>query len=153
MFDPQSVQALAAVIDAAAAHEARLLQVSVPPPSAAAELQTRPDLFLGAYRQHQLCGAIAVEAALAYGVDRVAGVADPMNITLLVVHPESQRQGLARALVQAVLNREAGVVLLVTVAALNLPALALYKSFGFVAYRQGQLGPENLPVLQLRSAP
>ncbi len=128
-------------MDAAAAQEAQWLQVQAPAPCAAHELQQRQELFLGVFWQQQLCGAVAAAP------DEEPG---QTNITLLVVHPKVQRRGMARALLAAVLTRDESGVFVVTVAALNAPALALYKAFGFVPYRQGQLGPESLPVLQLR---
>jgi len=34
----------------------------------------------------------------------------------------------------------------------NAPALALYKEFGFVAYRYGTIGPEALELVKLRTS-
>jgi len=73
-------------------------------------------------------------------------------ITLLVVHPAHLRRGVARALLAEAARRVSSGRLAVVVACGNAPALALYGSSGFGAYRRGVLGPQAIEVVKLRSA-
>ena len=138
--------------DAAAAQEAKWLQVKPPTPFSVREDAELPTLFLGAYLEGQLGGAIgvAVVAIAKDSAEALGSAPSPLDISLLVVHPEVQRRGLARALLQAALARNTAAEFVVTVAARHAAALALYTQFGFVPFRQGQLGAERLAVLQLR---
>lgn len=132
-----------AVLLLAHAQEARLLQVRefVPMAQAPEDLQQGNALFLGALRGDELL------ACLSLVPDDEPG---QIAIGALVVHPAEQRRGLARALVNEALRRCAGQVVSVTTAALNLPALALYRELGFAVYRYGTLGAEALEVVKLR---
>ena len=55
------------------------------------------------------------------------------------MHPDHQRQGIARRLMRDALQRGAGLMFSVVTGAANRPALALYQGLGFVPYRQGVL--------------
>jgi ribosomal protein S18 acetylase RimI-like enzyme len=143
--DGATARRLQAVLALAHAQEAVLLGVQpVEPPGRTAEdLQRSDDLHLGALRGDTLLGAISV------GPDDEAG---QLCITALVVHPAHQRQGIARALLAEVLRLGTGQVFAVATGAANAPALALYRQFGFVAYRQGCIGAEALALVKLRRA-
>jgi len=134
-----------AVLLLAHAQEARLLKVKVFVPMAQTpeDLQRGNAFFLGALRGEALL------ACLSLVPDDEPG---QIGIGALVVHPDQQRQGLARRLVAEALRRCAGQVISVTTGALNTPALALYRGLGFVEYRRGTLGAEALEVVKLRRA-
>jgi GNAT superfamily N-acetyltransferase len=128
------------------AQEARLLGLThfAPLERSVAELQASAAVHLGVRRGRDIVGV------LAHGED-----ADEPGQTLieaLVVHPAHQRQGVASALLIELLRRGAGRAHAVATAAANAPALALYAGFGFVPYRRGCVGPEELPLLKLRRA-
>jgi ribosomal protein S18 acetylase RimI-like enzyme len=99
------------------------------------------DLHLGARIGGELVGVLTV------GPDAEAG---QLSLTALVVHPQHQRRGVGAALVHDALGRGAGLDFAVVAGAANAPALALYRSLGFVEYRRGELGPARLPVVKLR---
>jgi ribosomal protein S18 acetylase RimI-like enzyme len=136
-------QAIHAVLLLAHAQEARLLQVEDFEPMAQApeDLQQGDALFLGALRGEELLACVSLVPD-----DEPGQIA----IGALVVHPAEQRRGLARALVNEALRRCAGRVVSVTTGALNAPALALYRGLGFVEYRRGTLGAEEIIVVKLR---
>ena len=132
-----------AVMQLAYAQEAALLQVQhfAPLQTTVEQLQRSADFHLGAWRGDALLGVLSV------GPDEER---DQLCIGMLVVHPAAQRQGVARALMQDALQRGAGMVFTVTTGAANAPALALYRELGFVAYRRGVMGAEQLALLKLR---
>jgi ribosomal protein S18 acetylase RimI-like enzyme len=132
-----------AVMMLAYAQEAALLKVKhfVPLERAVSEVQASSDFFLGAFVDAELVGAIGI------GPDDEP---DQLCINSLVVHPKAQRQGIGRLLVATALQRGAGAVFAVATAALNAPALALYREFGFVAYKRGEIGPERVGLVKLR---
>ena len=136
-------RAIHAVLLLAHAQEARLLQVTdfVPMAQAPEDLQQGDALFLGALRGDDLLACVSLVPD-----DEPGQIA----IGALVVHPAEQRRGLARALVNEALRRCAGRVVSVTTGALNAPALALYRGLGFVEYRRGTLGAEEIIVVKLR---
>jgi ribosomal protein S18 acetylase RimI-like enzyme len=107
-------------------------------------IQASGVFYLGAYCGSELAGATSV------GPDDEA---DQICIGSLIVHPQFQRQGLGSALVREALRRGAGMVFSVSVATHNAPALALYRALGFVAYRRGSLGPDDLAMVKLRRVP
>ena len=141
--DAGTARRLHAVLVLAHAQEAALLGVppGTGPQRTTEELQRSTDMHLGALLGDELLGAISV------GPDD-----EPRQlcITLLVVHPAHQRQGVGRALLAEVLRLGAGQVFTVSTGAANTPALALYEQFGFVAYRQGRMGPHALQMVKLR---
>lgn len=143
--DPAVAQAMHAVMSLACAQEARLLQVADAAPlgQTVADIVGSEHFYLGAVEAGE------VVAVLSIGRDDEAG---QLCIFHLVVHPARQRLGLGRQLVGAALARGPGMAFAVCAAAANAPALALYAAFGFVAYRQGVMGPQRLPLLKLRRA-
>lgn len=137
------------VLHLAYAQEAALLQVKhfAPLARTVADLQASTDFFLGAWMGDDLAGALSV------GPDDEPG---QICITVLVVHPAHQRQGVARALVHSALQRGGGAAFAVATAAANTPALTLYRALGFVDYRYGQITDEGaapLAIVKLRRAP
>jgi ribosomal protein S18 acetylase RimI-like enzyme len=136
-----------AVLMLAYAQEAQLLAVQNFPPleQTAANIQVSDEFFLGSFDDQALRGVISVRP------DDEPG---QISIASLVVHPAHQRRGVARALLTSALQRAAGATFSVSTAAKNAPALALYRQFGFEAYRwgtlQGTAGDEALELVKLR---
>ena len=144
--DPVSAEHIHAVMKLAYAQEARLLGVRefAPMQRSVQDIQAGGEFYLGAFSGDELL------AALSIGPDDEPG---QLLICALVVHPAAQRQGIGRLLVQDALRRGAGLVFAVSTAAANGPALALYRSLGFVDYRHGTLGAEALALVKLRRDP
>ncbi len=124
--------ALLALLALTHAQEAQRLGLRSPPPfgTTLASLQTTRLFYLGAWVGETLVGALAL------GPDEETG---QIAVQTLVVHPDHQRRGHGQALLQAALQRAQGLVLAVVVGAANTAAVALYRSQGFVVYRQGWL--------------
>jgi ribosomal protein S18 acetylase RimI-like enzyme len=141
--DPAIARAIHAVLVPAYAQEAALLQVAHFPPMerSAAEIQAGEGLSLGAFVAQQLVGVLSLDA------DDEPG---QILISALVVHPASQRLGAARALLREAIARAPDAVFAVATAALNEPALQLYRSLDFVEYRRGSIGPEAIALVKLR---
>ena len=136
-------QQIHAVLTQAYAQEAQLLglQDFTPLQRTVADLQADADAYLGARLANELLGA------LAFGPDPEGG---QLLVSMLVVAPSHQRRGVARALLQHVLSLAGPWPVAVATAQANRPAVALYQSLGFVAYRQGIVGPDALPIVKLR---
>jgi len=128
------------------AQEAQLLGVQdfAPLQRSVQDLQALDEILFAAFLGRPIVGAVSV------GADDEPGQA---LIGCLIVHPDHQRQGLARALMQQALALCGGQPLAVVTGASNAPALALYASLGFAPYRRGVLGERALPVLKLRRPP
>lgn len=121
-------------------------QIGAPPADGSAPQEVRTimrsaNLHLGARIGGELVGVLSV------GPDAEPG---QLALTALVVHPRHQRRGVGAALVRDALGRGSGFDFAVVASADNGPALALYRSLGFVEYRRGALGPAQLPVVKLR---
>lgn len=134
-----------AVMRPAYAQEATLLQVHrfAPLDTTVDDLMRSVEFHLGAWSGEALLGVVSV------GPDDEP---DQLRIGMLVVHPAAQRQGIARALMQDALLRGAGMVFAVATGSANTPALALYRELGFVVYRHGSMGVEELALVKLRRA-
>ncbi len=143
--DPAVAQQIHAVWAQAYAQEARLLGLSDFPPlqRTVAELQADGDAYLGVRISGTLVGA------LAFGPDPEGG---QLLVSVLVVAPAAQRQGVARALLKHLLGLAGPWPVAVATAQANRPAVLLYESLGFVAYRQGIVGPDALAIVKLRHA-
>jgi len=143
--DPGVARQIHAVLIPAYAQEAALLRTSSFPPldRTVEDVQSEKGWYLGAVEDDVLVGA------LHYEPDEEPG---QMLISSLVVHPEHQRQGIASALITEVLRMERREVFAVSTGAKNIPAIALYRRFGFKEYRFGTIGPEALPLVKLRRA-
>ena len=130
-----------AVLLPAYAQEAALLHAAPFPPldRTVQDIQRSSDRFTGAWRGDTLVGAISV------GPDDEP---DQRCISMLVVHPQHQRLGLARRLMLDLLLREPMHSHTVSTGARNTPALVLYAQLGFGVYRQGRLGA--LEMVKLR---
>ncbi|WP_201495276.1 GNAT family N-acetyltransferase [Rubrivivax sp. A210] len=109
----------------------------------ASEIQQSDEFFLGAIDGNFIVGTLSL------GPDDEPG---QISISSLVVHPSYQRRGIGRSLLAAALQRATGFVLSVATGMQNKPALQLYQEFGFVSYRNGVLGPENLEIVKLRAS-
>jgi len=140
---PAMAIAIHAILVLAYAQEAALLQIEdggafgqTPD-----EIEHSNHVFIGASRDGVLFGLLSLTED-----DETAQT----RIALLVVHPEHQRQGIARALLMHTLGESPGGVFSVVAAASNAPALALYQGLGFVAYRRGSMGSGALEVFKLR---
>jgi ribosomal protein S18 acetylase RimI-like enzyme len=133
------------VLMPAYAQEAQLLRVRhfAPLGRTVADIQAGADCYLGALEQGALVGA------LSFAPDDELG---QFIVNALVVHPEQQRRGFGRALLVEALRLGHGHAFAVATGADNTPALALYRSLGFVEYRRGSLGPEALAMVKLRRA-
>jgi ribosomal protein S18 acetylase RimI-like enzyme len=148
----RAVMALAAAQEAqllAGADSLPLLDPSLPSvlaliASAVDEIAGDSDFYLGAIDGAQ---GDALVGVLSVGPDDEA---QQLCITVMVVQPTAQRQGIGRRLVQAALARLPGATFSVATTAGNSPALALYRSLGFVPYRHGVIGPNSVPLVKLR---
>jgi ribosomal protein S18 acetylase RimI-like enzyme len=126
---------------AAYTQEAALLEVEHFPPleRSLQDVLESDEVFLGAVAEQELVGCIAYEIQ-----------ADGWLISSLVVSPQHQRLGMARALLKAVLELARGHQLEVATGAKNTPALALYRSVGFLEYNRFVIAKDNLEIVQLR---
>ena len=124
--------------------EALLLGVSDFPPlrSQAEDVRSSSECFIGAFQEEVLVGVLAFEPDEEEHGQQL--------ITSLVVHPEHQRKGYARALMIEFLRLNPASVIAVSTAAANTPALALYRGMGFSEYRWGTVGSEALAIVKLR---
>ena len=144
--EPAIAQQLHAVLLLAHAQEARQLGVThlVPMARTPQDIQASTHFHLAAFCGDEIVGAVTL------GPDDEG---DQVSVVMLVVHPNYQRQGIARRLMQEALRRGAGQVFSVCTAAANVPALALYRDLGFAVYRRGTLEPEALALVKLRRLP
>jgi ribosomal protein S18 acetylase RimI-like enzyme len=128
------------------AQEARWLAGgdAAPPPATLDALRNRHQFCIGAFDGDELVGALCIAAD---------DEPDQIQIATLVVHPGHQRQGIARRLMRDALQRGAGLVFSVITGAANQPALALYRSLGFVPYRRGVLDEGGIALVKLRRDP
>lgn len=135
-----------AVLKLAYAQEAALLQLRhfAPLDRTVEDIRSSQEFFLGALHGQELLGVLSI------GPDDEPG---QISIASLVVHPVHQRQGIARALMLEALRRGEGMVFSVSTGAQNAPALALYRGLGFVDYRWGTMGAEQLALVKLRRPP
>jgi len=143
--DPSVARQIHAVQRLAYAQEAALLRVKHFPPLDRTPEQIRlsEEFHLGALRDEAVVGALSFEQ------DENPG---QILISSLVVHPEHQRQGIARALVSELLRMRERATIVVSTGANNGPAIALYRSLGFTEYWFGSIGPGALPLVKLRGA-
>jgi ribosomal protein S18 acetylase RimI-like enzyme len=146
-LDPAVARRIDAVRAQAAAHEAALLRAPLPV-SGPASVAAATAFVLGALDGDELLGALTLERG-----EEAGGI----SIDTLVVLPAWQRQGIGRALLAEALqlaDAQAGTAVTVVAAVANAPALALYRTCGFVEHRRGVIenaaGTEGLPVVQLR---
>ncbi|WP_130429930.1 GNAT family N-acetyltransferase [Rivibacter subsaxonicus] len=144
--EPALASRIHAVLMLAYAQEAKLLQVRhfAPLDRTVEDIRSSREFFLGALRDQELLGVVGI------GPDDEPG---QICIASLVVHPAHQRQGIARALMLEALRRGEGMVFSVSTGAQNAPALALYRELGFVDYRWGTIGAEQLALVKLRRPP
>lgn len=137
------LERLHALQRAAYAQEASLLGVGrfAPLERSLEDLEERGELFLGAFVEGELVGALGHEPDDA---------PETTLISSLVVDPTWQRRGIARRLVDAALARFGERPVTVSTAVANLPALALYRQLGFVPGRRRVVGDEPIEIVKLR---
>jgi len=104
------------------------------------DLLASNETFCGALLDGQLCGVIGFEEE-----------GTSTQISSLVIAPDMQRRGTGIALVRHVLGRCKGKDVRVTTAALNVPAIALYRCIGFVESGR-MLVSENIELITLERA-
>lgn len=140
---PEVAAGILAVMQLAHEQEGRWLQMTHVPPllETVPAIQASTRFHLGAVSGKDIVGVLVVAP------DDEPG---QLSIAALVVHPRVQRQGVARRLLQHALQLGPGVVFSVSAASANAAAMTLYRSLGFVPYRQGVLGPASLPITKLR---
>lgn len=136
-----NAQRLHALQMAAYAQEAALLGARYFPPleRTVQDIQSGCETYLAALEHSTLIGVL--------GLEQDSGV---LHIASLVVAPASQRQGVARALMLAVLAQHGTQTITVQTGARNLPALALYTQFDFIETKRWRVGPEPLELVKLR---
>lgn len=143
--DPATAAQIHALLRLAQAQEAgqlgRIDLSGAPPP--AEDIRSGLAYYLGAFDGDTFVGATSLAP------DDEPG---QISIALLCVAPTHQRQGIGRSLVAEALRRGETMAFCVSAAADNAAALALYRGLGFVAYREGTLGPDRLAMLKLRRA-
>jgi ribosomal protein S18 acetylase RimI-like enzyme len=103
-----------------------------------AELQTTRERFVGAFVRGQLAGAVSTSQN------------DEVEVCSLAIHPNFQRLGLGRTLLQFVLAEADGPSVLVSTAAANFPALALYRSAGFVQFKRSFVSSPSVEIVHMR---
>lgn len=121
----QTVQAIWRLWQVAYTYEANLIGAKDFPPlaRAIADIRASKTLFLGVKQGSNLVGVLELDQQYA---------PDKLSIDALTVHPHWFRHGIARSLMQAVLDRKARRIRVSTAAA-NTPAVTLYLRMGFVA--------------------
>jgi ribosomal protein S18 acetylase RimI-like enzyme len=126
---------------AAYTQEAELLEVKHFPPleRSLEDVLDSDEVFLGVLLDETLVGCIAYEI-----------LPEGWLISSLVVSPQHQRLGIARALVNAVLDLGQGKSITVATGAKNTPALGLYHSVGFAEYNRFFMAKDGLEIVQLR---
>ena len=137
---PATARQILALLGSAHTQESRNIGAEPELQQGCEQIVDSADIHIGALEDEDLIGVVVV------GPDD-----DPGQLALkwLAVREDCQRRGIARALVQQVLS--SGIAnFAVTVAARNAGALALYAELGFLPYRQGSLGVQEIPVVKLR---
>jgi ribosomal protein S18 acetylase RimI-like enzyme len=134
------------LLEQASAQEASLLGLpsSVAGARSLDSIQASADFHLGVWSEDRtLLGLLSI------GPDDEP---EQLSIGTLVVLPQAQRQGIARALLLDALARGQGMNFAVTAAAANTPALTLYRALGFAVYRHGITSQGQVPLVKLRRA-
>ena len=138
---------VAAVFQAAYAAEAQLLGVEVFPPLTRVLTDREAGEFLGVLDEGTLVAVLEVESKVESEAESEASP-DATLIASLAVLPDRFRQGLASALLDALLATRSG-PFLVSTAVANTAALALYHRYGFVETAR-VASPEGLELIELR---
>jgi ribosomal protein S18 acetylase RimI-like enzyme len=128
------------------AQEAELLGAIYFPPleRTVEDIQGCAESFRAALLDGRMVGAVSVR-------DDEEGLGT--NVASLVVDPPFQRRGIGRALLASVVSTHGRGALTVQTGVKNIPALALYREYGFNELRRWQVGREPLELIKLaRSA-
>jgi ribosomal protein S18 acetylase RimI-like enzyme len=141
--DPHVASQVHALLQLAHAQESQLLGLDpeANPISSVGHVQTSNQFYLGAFDAEMLVGSASVEPG---------DEANQINIASLCVDPRYQRHGIGRSLVAEALRLGGSCSFSVATPARNAPALALYRSLGFVEHQHGTLGPGQLAMVKLR---
>lgn len=99
------------------------------------DVRLSPATFYGAFVNERLAGILCTEPR-----------DGDVRITSLTVAPQSQRQGIAQALVRHVARASSCQRLYVSTSSKNLPGIELYRALGFAAYQQRHAGPEHVEI-------
>jgi ribosomal protein S18 acetylase RimI-like enzyme len=113
--------------------EADLIGSSMIPPlrETLEELQSCGEIFHGWFEDDRLLGFISHKLE-----------ENVLDIHRVAVHPDGFRRGIARQLLEFVLNLERGATqAIVQTGSLNLPACKLYLSFGFEILERKEVAP------------
>lgn len=132
MQDPWETEALWYVQQSAYRIEASLIGFDKIPPlmETLEHLKLSKETFYGCFEQEELVGAISVEYS-----------GDALVICRMMVHPDHFRKGIASRLIAYVLERTNAEEYRVSTGTVNVPAVKLYESFGFVAYQSEEVAP------------
>lgn len=141
--DRRNAEAVHAVQMAAYEQEAALLGVQdfVPLRRSVDDLMRESARFTVARVDGSVVGAIGVDTRQ-----------EAVNIDSLVVLPEHQRRGIARRLLEHVIDEYGARAITVQTGAANTPALGLYARYGFVEIDRWRSGEEELEIVRLRRA-
>lgn len=141
--EPGVARQIHALLRQAHAQEAQRLGLQAPTGGAqsAKQIQSSNAFYLGAFDGEAFVGAVSLAPD---------DEPDQVGIAMLCVAPAHQRQGIGRSLIVEALRRGTAMAFSVSAAADNAAALALYRGLGFVVYRRGTLGPEQLAMVKLR---
>ena len=102
--------------------EAELLDVTDFPPlkRTISDFQNSTTQFFGLWKDNVLAAAVEIDQ-----------LKNTLDICSLVVHPHYFRQGIARILLEFIENYDDSQILIVETGWANVPAITLYKKFGF----------------------
>ena len=138
--DPRAAEAIHALQQASYAVERDLLGVDDfhPLRLTVEDIRREPDTFLGAWEGGRLVGAVSFTDSEAL-----------VDVGRLIVHPTHLRRGIASRLLEAVERRAGpGRRLTVSTAALNEPAVRLYRKHGYHVVEHAVL-PDGLALVRL----
>ncbi|MBI5168730.1 MAG: GNAT family N-acetyltransferase [Candidatus Eisenbacteria bacterium] len=140
--EPAMSERIARLQREAYAVEADWLGVKDFPPAriTAADVAAIDGRVFAAVRDGELLGTVTLERSRE----------DARLVGALTVTPAHHRQGIGRSLVAHLVHECGGRELVVSTGVANAPAIALYRSFGFVEGTRRTVGAEPVEVVELR---